>query len=105
MTEETLFNTTVKVITRRYGISNAGNAAGIDYATDPLAPESARIILLKNSRFVTTGNVTFLVGKPAISWRGAEFDVAVDTDMKIDGLEFAEVWIACGEIISIIEEA
>ena len=102
MIEEAPFGSHVKVMTHHHGISN--DPAASTFVTDPSAPKSARMLLLQNPRFITSGSATFLVGRPAVGWGGGQFEVEVDTDMSDDGFEEAEVWISAGEIISIIDE-
>lgn len=105
MNVEHVFGSTVKVVTRSYGVSNDPAEAGSAYVTDALAGSDARVLLLENSRFASIGNVTFLVGRPAFSWNGIEYPFLVDTDMADDEDADAEVWIATTDIISVVEEA
>lgn len=94
MIEEIAFTKTVKVVTRSCGVSNdPADARGV-YEVDSMTPASARILLLINTRFVTSGNATFLVGKPAVVWGNVEFDWTADTDMQFDGIEGSEIWIS-----------
>ena len=102
MIEEAPFHGHIKLITHHYGISN--DPAASDFVTDPWAPKSARMLLLQNPRFITSGSATFFVGRPVVGWGGAQFEVGVDTDMSDDGDEEAEVWISVGEVIAIVEE-
>jgi hypothetical protein len=105
MTEERLFESTIKVVTRHYGISNDPAAAGGNYAVDAFAPQDARIFLLSRSRFVTTGATTFLVGLPEVNWRGVVYPVLADADMDASTFQTTEIWINSRDIISIVEEA
>ena len=105
MNVEHVFGSTVKVVTRSYGISNDPAVAGSAYVTDALAGTGARVLLLENSRFASIGNVTFLVGRPAFSWMGTEYPFMADTDMADGEDAAAEVWIATTDIISVVEEA
>jgi hypothetical protein len=104
MNEDTVFDSTVKVITRNYGVSNDPVTAGQNYQADDLAPTDARIFLLSNSRFVTSGSATFLVGTPELYWAGAVYPIAADTDMDPSTIQVAEVWINTRDIITIVEE-
>lgn len=105
MTEERLFSSTIKVTTRSYGFSNDPAVAGRNYAVDGFATADARIFLLKKSRFVTTGNATFLVGLPEARWAGVVYAMVPDADMDPATLPTTEVWINTRDIINIVEEA
>lgn len=105
MNVEHVFGSTVKVVTRSYGVSNDPAVAGSAYVTEALAGAGARLLLLENSRFATIGNVTFLIGRPAFSWMGTEYPFLADTDMADNEEAAAEVWIATHDIISVVEEA
>jgi hypothetical protein len=105
MTEERLFNSTIKVVTRSYGISNDPSVAGGNYAVDGFAPRDAKIFLLSRSRFVTSGGATFLVGLPEVNWAGVVYPMVPDSDMDAATLPTTEIWINARDIISIVEEA
>lgn len=105
MTEERPFRSTIKVVTRSYGISNDPSHAGATYAVAALAPKEARILLLSNPRLVSSGSVSFLVGTPETTFGGVSYPVYPDTDMDPRTLSDAEVWINCQDVITVIEEA
>ena len=105
MTEERPFNSTIKVTTRSYGFSNDPAVAGRNYAVDGFATPDARVLLLKESRFVTTGNATFLVGLPEARFAGVAYAMVPDADMDPATLPTTEVWINTRDIINIVEEA
>lgn len=104
MEEETPFESIIKVVTRRYGLSNDPVAAGVSEPTDSGAPATARVLLLNLPRFVTVGGATFLVGSPEVAWRGLQFLAGAGEESGGQALRAAEVWIPVHEIISIVEE-
>lgn len=105
MTEERLFRSVIKVVTKSYGISNDPAAAHGTYAVANYAPKEACILLLRDSRFVTTGNLTFLVGIPETNYGGVTYPMYPDTDMNPRTMPDAEVWLNSRDVIAIIEES
>lgn len=105
MTEERLFRSVIKVVTRNYGISNDPVVAGNTYAVASFAPKDARILLLRDSRLVTSGSLTFLVGTPETTYGGVTYPMHPDTDMNPRTMPLAEVWINSRDVIAVIEES
>lgn len=104
MNEEVVFDSVIKVVTHNFGVSNDPEEAGESYQVDFLAPDDAYLILLDDTRFVTIGEATFLVGMPVLSFGGVMYSVLHDADMVGETAELSEIWISTHDIISIVEE-
>ncbi|MHA6278791.1 hypothetical protein ACXYMT_01300 [Salinimicrobium sp. CAU 1759] len=104
MTEEQIFDGFVRVMTKGFGFSNDPDNTTLMYETEPMASNDSRILIMSHTKFVSTGNDTFLVGTPYMAWNKSLYHIAFDVDLIPEDPEpFSfEVWIPVHEIISII---
>lgn len=104
MTEEKVFEGYVRVMTNGFGFSNDPNDATLMYETEGLSSNKARMLLMDNTKIVSSGNASFLVGTPYMPWNQVVYQIGLDVDLipqNPEKLSF-EVWIPMHEIISII---
>ena len=104
MDEVQAYGSVVKVVTKNFGMSNDPADAGDSYQVDFFAPADAHLILLEDSRYITIGNATFLVGMPVFKFNGVLYNVLHDADMDDETLESSQVWINTEDNISVVEE-
>ena len=104
MTEEKLFDGFVRVMTKSFGFSNDPDEPSLQYETEGLSTSESRMLLMDNTKFITTGNSTYLVGTPYIPWNQVIYQIGFDVDLIPQNPEkFSfEIWIPSHEIISII---
>jgi hypothetical protein len=102
MIQEVAFSELIRVVTKSYGFSNDPDVVNGKYNIDKNTFKDARIIILGNTRFVTSGNLTFLVGNLSMSYNGAVFSAPADHLLMDQDNDSEEIWIPSHEIISII---
>lgn len=104
MTEEKAFDGFVKVLTKTFGASNDPDDATLYYETEKFSSKEARLVLLLDSKFITSGNATFLVGTPFIGIYDDLFELGSDADTRPSTPELTQkVWIPIHEILCILK--
>lgn len=104
MTQENAFNGLIRVYTKTFGEINDENQATGFFDNEPYTSTEARVLLMRGTKFVTSGNATFLVGSMVAPYGGSIFDIVFDVDeLEYSDETTANIWIPCSEIISIIE--
>lgn len=102
MTEEQAFSGIVRVVTKSYGLLNDSDNNGLEIEIDTLTTQEARTMVLTNTKFVTAGNATFLVGSPLAPYQGVLYDWALDNNLIKDDEYSFEIWLPYQELISIV---
>lgn len=103
MTEEQAFSGHVRILTKSYGLLNDDNNNGeLDIQVDTLTSTETRTMLLRDTKFITAGNETFLVGIPVAPYQGTLFDWGLDNNLIEDEDYSFRIWFPMHEVISMI---